>query len=68
MCQYAESSNITYGVDVNLCINNTVLSETRLPYDKYRITLVYTQSPRLVLLSEDEENNPLTIRINWSPV
>lgn len=68
MCQYAESSNITYGVNVNLCINNTVLSETRLPYDKYRITLVYTQSPRLVLLSEDEENNPLTIRINWSPV
>lgn len=68
MFQYAESSNITYGVNVNLCINNTVLSETRLPCDKYRITLVYTQSPRLVLLSEDEENNPLTIRINWSPV
>lgn len=68
MCQYAESSNITYGVNVNLCINNTVLSETRLPYDKYRITLVYTQSPRLVLLSGDEENKPLTIKINSSPV
>lgn len=51
MCQYAESSNITYGVNVNLCINNTVLSETRLPYDKYRITLAvqvikYTHSHR----------------------